>query len=441
MRTRLAVFATLFTLFASSTFAAYRNSAWIPPWREEALTSLQKNIGAIQESNPVWYLWNADGSIAKAWNAENPTWRAAMTGSEILPTIQNIVGGSFNGTAAATVLGSATSRDAHVNAIVALVNANAFDGIDIDYERVPTASRADFTAFVASLATKLHASGKKLSVTVYAKTSDSQNWNGPGAEDWSVIGGAADTVKIMAYDYHWDSSDAGAIAPLSWLDQVTTYAESVIPARKIVIGLPWYGYDWSAGTTASTVSYASATQIATNNHATITHDASSGEATFTYSGHIVYFQDAAAYKTKTDMLKLKHGGIGGVTAWAAGYEDPNVWSIIGGSSTPVAPAPADFAISGSQSLTVQQGNSTSALYTITPINNFTGSVSASVMSTIGATISPTMPATLIVAPSATTPAGVYPVTVRATSGSITHDLIVNVNVTAAPVTKKHATKH
>ena len=108
---------------------------WIAPWREDALTSIQKNAGAIQESNPVWYLLNADGSIAKAWNAENPTWRAAMTGSEIIPTLQNVVNGSFNGTVAAPLLRSS----AHVDAIVQLVNANAFDGIDIDYERLPTA--------------------------------------------------------------------------------------------------------------------------------------------------------------------------------------------------------------------------------------------------------------------------------------------------------------
>ena len=363
-----------------------------------------------------------------------------MTGSEIIPTLQNIINGAFDGTTAATLLGNATSRDAHINAIVQLVNANAFDGIDIDYERVPTASRADFTAFITSLASKLHASGKKLSVTVYAKTSDSQNWTGPGAEDWNTIGAVADSVKIMAYDYHWSTSDAGAITPLSWLDQVTTYAESVISARKIVVGLPWYGYDWPAGGTASTVSYASAMQIATNNHATITHDGSSGEAMFTYSGRTVFFQDAAAYKAKVDMLKQKHGGISGVTHWAAGYEDPSVWALMSGSA--VVPAPADFALSGPQQLTVQQASSASALYTVTPINNFTGTVNASIVSTIGATIASTMPATVVVAPSRAVAPGVYQMTVRATSGSITHEMTVSVNVTAAPVVvKKRAARH
>ena len=418
-----------------------RTSAWIAPWTAEALTSLQKNTGALQESNPVWYDWNTDGTIAKVWNAENPTWRAAMTGTEIIPTLQNVISGSFNGTVAAPLLANPAWRAAHVDAIAQLVTSNAFDGIDIDYERIPTTSRADFTAFITALAARLHAAGKKLSVSVYAKTSDQQNWNGPGSQDWIAIGGAADSVKIMAYDYHWSTSGAGAVTPLAWLDQVATYAESAIPAKKIVIGLPWYGYDWPATGAASTVTYSSATQIALNNNAAITHDAASGEATFSYNGRTVFFQDAAAYTAKLDLLKQKHGSIGGVAHWAAGYEDPAVWSALS-SSSPVTPAPADFALSGPQQLTVQQGSSATANYTLTPINNFSGTASVTASSPIAATISPvisaTQPATLIVTPSS---AGTFQITLRVTSGSIVHQQIVTVNVTAAAAGKRRAARH
>jgi spore germination protein YaaH len=449
LRHRIALFVASLFIFASASQAAFRNSVWIAPWIADALPAIQKNAGAMQESNPVWYVWNADGSIAKVWNSENPTWRAAMTGTELLPTIQNVVSGSFDGATAAKVLGNATSRDAHVNAIVSLVATNAFDGIDVDYERVPAASRADFTAFVSSLASKLHAQGKKLSITVYAKTSDSQNWNGPGAEDWSAIGGLADTVKIMAYDYHWETSDAGAITPLSWLDQVAAFAESAIPAQKIIVGLPWYGYDWPSSGTAATVSYAAAMQHAQSSNAPIAHDAGSGEATYTYGGRTVFFQDAQSYSAKLNMLQQKHGGIGGVAHWVAGDEDPAVWDVMRGTvsgGSPATPPPADFAISGPSSLTLQQGSSASATFGVTPINGFNGTVnpSATVLDAgygITAIISPSL--ALTVTASKSTPAGVYQISVKATSGSITHQQIVIANVTAAPQAggKRRATKH
>src|SRR3954452_12855857 len=102
---RTAFLAALLAI-ATTSSAAYRTSVWVPPWTDAALTTVQHNAGAMQEANPVWYSWNADGSIAKNWNAENATWRAAMTGAQLIPTIQNVVNRSFNGSVAATLLGN-----------------------------------------------------------------------------------------------------------------------------------------------------------------------------------------------------------------------------------------------------------------------------------------------------------------------------------------------
>src|SRR6185436_15720706 len=103
---------------------------------------------------------------------------AGMTGTQLLPTFQNTVNGSFNQSVALTVLNDAARRETHAEEIRTLVVNQAYDGADIDYERLPASVRANFTTFVQLLASKLHASGKKLSVTVYSKTSDSDSWDG-----------------------------------------------------------------------------------------------------------------------------------------------------------------------------------------------------------------------------------------------------------------------
>jgi spore germination protein len=376
---RIAAIAALLFSFAASSFA-YQESAWIPPWNADALKSLQSNLGALSETNPVWYSWNADGTPLKNWNAENATWRSSMTGTLFIPSVQNIINGSFDGNTAAIVFATPTSRETAAAAISQLAIAQAFDGIDIDYERIPTASRDNFTAFLTTLGQKLHAANKKLSVTVYAKTSASDNWNGPGGEDWPAIGGIADSVKIMAYDYSYSGSAPGPIAPLDWIDRVTTYAQNVIPNGKIMIALPWYGYDWSSGS-ASDLTYAAAMQLAQNNGATISHDAN-GEATFSYSGHTVFFQDASSYAKKVQLLKDKHSSIAGFAAWSAGVEDPALWNVIrGSSSSGAAPPPtpaASIAISGPGSLTVSRGSSVTANYQLVAVNGFNGSAAVNV---------------------------------------------------------------
>lgn len=430
---------------------ARRLSAWVPSWDANALTSMQLNAGKLDEANPGWYTIAADGTFTKNGNAEDPALRAALAGVDLMPTIKNYVNGRFDGTMVAAIVGSADLRAKHADALTNLVVQNAFAGIDVDYESLASTTRAGYTLFVQQLAQKLHAAGKKLSVTVSAKTSDAANWAGPAGEDWAAIGAAADSVKIMVYDEHWNGSAAGPIASLSWLDAVATYALSSMPAQKIMIGLPWYGYDWQ-GTSAATVTYADAMARAQSNGAQIGHDAN-GEATFSYSGHTVYFQDASSYAAKIDAIVAKHPSIGGFAHWRAGAEDPAIWAKVaslhgGSSSAPAAPAAADFVISGPAALSVRAGQQASASYALTAINGFnsTATVTAQAIDPLAGSISVTptasidSAATLNVAPAIGTAAGSYRIRLRMTSGSTAHDVTVTIDV-QPPASKRRAAHH
>ncbi len=175
MRSRRAAVVVFAVALSASPAFAYRIAAWIPGWDPNALTSTQTHAGLLSESNPTWYNFNSDGSLAKNTPvAEDPTWRAAMTGTALIPSIQNTTSSGFNATVALNVLSTAATRQTHAEAIRQLVAAQAYDGIDLDYESLPLSARANFTAFVQLLASKLHADGKKISVTVSAKASDSE---------------------------------------------------------------------------------------------------------------------------------------------------------------------------------------------------------------------------------------------------------------------------
>ena len=66
----------------------------------------------------------------------------------------------------------------------------------------------------------------------------------------SALSKYADAVFLMGYEYHWSTSpETGAISPyndpnqLDVDDSVTTL-KKYYPADKIILGLPFYGYDW-----------------------------------------------------------------------------------------------------------------------------------------------------------------------------------------------------
>lgn len=440
MRSRLMALLLFFAATIPAS-AAYTISVWIPTWDPNALTTVQRHAGAMTESNPGWYTLNADGSIGRNSGAEDPTMRAATTGTLLIPTIKNNAGGQFNGALVASVLGTAAGRESHAEALAQLVATKGFDGIDIDYELLPGAARGAFTNFVQLLAIKLHAAGKKLSVTVVAKTSDSPTWDGPAGEDYPALGAAVDSIKIMAYDKHYPGGPAGDIAPLAWLDQIATYAEATIPTSKIIFGLPWYGYDW-AGTNATGLTYDDARHLASNMGATITHD-SDGEATFTYSGRTVYFEDATSYSTKVSYLTSRHR-IAGFAHWRAGAEDPAIWDIVsnlksgGSTSVPATPLPKDFSINGPASLQIRPGTTQNATFTIAAINGFNDAATVTAVPmdgfsgnvTTSGSVRPGTTTIVTISPSAVARPGNYRIQVTMTSGAVTHQATLTVTIVA-----------
>jgi GH18 family chitinase len=365
----------------------------------------------------------------------------------LVPTIKNYIGGRFDGALVAAILNDPITREAHAETLAQLVVDRGLDGIDIDYERVPTTANANFTAFIQILAEKLHATRRVLSVTVHAKTSEKTNWNGPGAQDWRAIGAVADTVKIMGYDKHYDGGAAGAIAPLDWLGQVAAYAEATIPAGKAILGLPWYGYDW-LGTDGTTVTYADAMAIAQRVGATVMRDVN-GEATFTYEGRTVFFQDFTSYRTKIDFITKNYPAIAGFAAWRVGSEDPAIWPVVreltmqAAGSAPVQAPAMNFAVDGPRELKLVAGEGTAVEYAYVGINGFDLNVTASikVLDEFGGTValsSPTVTATsgtkLLVSVPKATPAGSYRILVKMSGAGIRQEKLVMLKV-AAPAPK------
>ena len=220
---------------------------------------------------------------------------------------------------------------AQVAAIVALVQRNHYAGIDLDYENLHAADRQAFTAFVARLAHALHAKGKVLSVAVFAKTTNAGTDPRNLAQDYAAIGRAADQVRLMAYDYHWQTSPPGPVAPVSWVRAVLRYAKTQIPASKIILGVPLYGYDW-VGHHGTGISWLQALRLSRQYHATARYDQASQTPWFSYRDaagrqHTVWFENAASSRAKFGAAQGAQ--IGGVYLWMYGYEDGGTWSALG----------------------------------------------------------------------------------------------------------------
>jgi chitinase len=130
-----------------------------------------------------------------------------------------------------------------------------FDGIDVDWESPQAEDAANFHALLEEFRSQMNAARPGLRLAIAVGEVPQML---PGT-DFAAIAPFVDQVGIMNYDYAgpW-SNTTGFVAPLfgsrhtgSIEKSIASYRASGIPARKLLMGLPFYGYSWTAVASAN----------------------------------------------------------------------------------------------------------------------------------------------------------------------------------------------
>jgi chitinase len=128
-----------------------------------------------------------------------------------------------------------------------------FDGVDIDWESPHLDDGPNFRALIEEFRRQMNAVRRGLRLSVAVDQSPAML---PGT-DFAALAPLVDEFGIMNYDYAgpW-STTTGFLAPLfpdtvrpqqadSIQSSIAAYKATGIPARKLLMGLPFYGYGWT----------------------------------------------------------------------------------------------------------------------------------------------------------------------------------------------------
>lgn len=367
-------------VFPLASYAApFSYAVWIPYWRKEAgVAEVLANLKTVQEISPFSYEVRPDGTLIDKLKIEQEPWSVffAITTSskkKIIPTIAWI-----DGDAILATLASTTARSRHIAEIVTAVRLNNFAGIDIDYENKKAETRPYFSKFLKELSAKLRKDKKILSCSIESRTPLSSRFVAVPkdlryANDFKTIGAYCDEVRILAYDQgtidiKLNKQKGGAklyapVADIDWTKKVIQEALKSISAKKIMLGVPTFGYEYEITPKvngwnyerARSVSYQKATDIAKNASTTPVRN-SAGEMSFTYqitdtplpvsagvsaasttlsapvvagatTTRLVWFPDNASTQAKIKLAKqFKLRGI--AIFKADGENDPRMWSML-----------------------------------------------------------------------------------------------------------------
>lgn len=142
--------------------------------------------------------------------------------------------------------------------IIALVEEKGLDGINIDIEYMGTpdlAYKDKFSSFVKMVTDTMHKENPDSQVTVSVYASAVKH---PKLYDIKAISENSDAIFMMAYDFATSGSDT--VIPTSplyghkegkyWYDVSTAVEDflKVMPKEKLILGVPWYGYDYAVET-------------------------------------------------------------------------------------------------------------------------------------------------------------------------------------------------
>jgi spore germination protein YaaH len=366
----------LFSYFDSAFASTFDIAVWIPYWQKTAgASSTLANLNKVTQISPFAFELQTDYTIKNVLKINEEPWTTLIVEAKkikikIYPTILSYPHNEKEKQIQYLLLAQRKSRTAHVKEIVALVTKNKFDGIDIDYEAKFAESRPYFSAFLTELSTALHKNKKQLICTIEARTPPESRYATTSKEvlakveysnDYKVIGKVCDQVRIMAYDQAGDDAKLAIqnksvgnmykpVADIEWIKKVVTLALWDIPAKKIVLGVPTYGYKYEIisqiGTTTpmytriGSMNFNYADDLAKSLHITPSRN-NAGELSFMYATstgvngeqlggmkqYLVWYSDATAIADKIRIAKLYK--IGGVAVFKIdGGQDPKIWDVL-----------------------------------------------------------------------------------------------------------------
>lgn len=208
-----------------------------------------------------------------------------------------------------------------------LMGRKGFRALDIDFEFILAEDRDIFTDFVAGMTASLNPLGYQVYVDLAPKTSASQRGLLYEGKDYGGLGAAANGVLLMTYEWGYAYGPPMAVAPINQVRRVVEYALTEIPAEKISLGIPNYGYDWAlpyvrGGLRATTIGNVEAVQIAGQNGAVIEYDeVAQAPFFFYYNGgvqHVVWFEDVRSMDAKFGLIEeynLRGAGYWTIMQW------------------------------------------------------------------------------------------------------------------------------
>jgi len=351
LTTALATFALAVTFAPKASATEPWVTAYLPAWEVSQNSVVPANIDLTSVTDLVWFSLQpqADGTLAE-WSNDpgvNSNAAAVATACHSGNTSVIISIGGAGSESYFNAAFNAGKTQTLVNNIVAWMNANGYDGVDIDDEPLQPADSANYQDFITKLKAAL-----PYSKSLFAAVEPF----GAARSTFASIYDKFDQINIMSYDMIYGHALTSGLGEVTWFnsplysgsnyeqDGVTPMSSIAgalanyenapvsIPAYKLSIGTAFYGYDFGAGCTSYEQAYTGVWSPPAVSYNQIMTDPAYYKAAYYHfnnatkssyigrldTGHFITYDDPCAVAAKVDYVMCNH--LGGLVCFEVGQQ-------------------------------------------------------------------------------------------------------------------------
>ena len=325
---------TLVISYRQQKIGGLETNAYAYPFISQRL--LESTLPYLSAMTPFTYGFTPQGDLVELADGQLIS-LARQAGTSPLMHLSTLTeNGGFSNQLAHQALTENWVQSALIENTLLALESRGYRGLDVDFEFVYAQDAGLYARFIRRLTERLNPLGYPVVVALAPKTADDQ----PGllyeGHDYAALGAAANRVLLMTYEWGYTYGPPMAVAPLPSVRRVVEYALTRIPAEKIWLGIPNYGYDWplpyvQGQSRATSISSQQAIALALDYGAEIQYDNQSQSPWFRYTDrqgkiHEVWFEDARSIRAK--LALTGEYNLVGAGYWNLMRDFPQNWRVL-----------------------------------------------------------------------------------------------------------------
>ena len=285
------------------------------------------SVEGVNIVSPCWFsIIDKNGQIKAKASPEDAA-KLRAKGYKVWALIDN----SFDHTLTHNLLNNEKARNNVIRNMVTYADEYKLDGYNLDFENIHDTDKTKLTQFVQDIANALREKKVTLSMDITVPSNEPY-WS--KCFDRQALGNICDYIMVMTYDqYHPAMHKAGSTAALNWVDTKVQETLQYIPAKKLVLGLPFYARLWS---TKDGKTKGKTIQMEAMENLIIAHNIQPiwlpelGQYYLTYkqgnTTYEVWQEDKYSLQEKVNLVEKYK--LAGIASWRKGFETSDIWPIL-----------------------------------------------------------------------------------------------------------------